>query len=128
MCLPQDHNNGRIESAALTLQYTQCSITIRHVNQQLKSAFFTGLEPASAAVYPSGGNANQLGTDDEVTVLYPHEMLRAGQRWPSDVNPIRRERHLADDAFVAAIGVAKEGFYQLPEWRQLTLKRDCGLF
>ena len=65
---------------------------------------------------------------NEGTALYPAHVLRTGTSWPPDVDPARRERHLQDCDFVAALGVSRDTFAKLAPWRQISLKKECGLF
>lgn len=44
------------------------------------------------------------------------------------MDPARREQHLDDADFMAAMGVTKEAFAGLPAWRKLELKKKAGLF
>lgn len=79
--------------------------------------------PAEAEAAPASTGTNGAGT-----ALYPHDALRVGHDWPADVDPARREQHLDDPGFLAAVGVSKEAFAGLPAWRKLGLKKEAGLF
>ncbi|XP_076003364.1 advillin [Genypterus blacodes] len=47
---------------------------------------------------------------------------------PEGVDPTRKEKYLSDSDFSEVFGISKDEFASLPQWRQLNLKKDNGLF
>lgn len=47
---------------------------------------------------------------------------------PSAVDPSRKEAYLTDDDFQRALGMNKEAFYALKEWKRKDLKKRAKIF
>ncbi|XP_034251142.1 supervillin isoform X7 [Thrips palmi] len=47
---------------------------------------------------------------------------------PDGVDPTRLELYLAPQHFQEMLGMSKEDFMELPQWKQTKLKKDAGLF
>lgn len=59
---------------------------------------------------------------------YPYSSLRAGFKWPTDVDPTAREEHLTCTDFLQVFGISYDDYVQLPLWKRQRLKRDNALF
>jgi hypothetical protein len=66
---------------------------------------------------------NSLGKD-----VYLLRMLVSGVAWPAQVIPGQREDHLSDEEFEKVFRMTRLLFKQLPKFKQVLLKKDCGLF
>lgn len=58
---------------------------------------------------------------------YPLEKLKE-RPLPEGVDPRRLERYLNEEDFVAALGISRVEFKELPIWKQLKLKKEAGLY
>ncbi|XP_073324505.1 advillin [Pagrus major] len=47
---------------------------------------------------------------------------------PEGVEPTEKEKHLSDSDFNDVFGITKDDFASLPQWKQLTLKKEKGMF
>jgi hypothetical protein len=63
-----------------------------------------------------------------ISDTYPYEALKAGVKWPSNVDPARREQFLKDDDFSKIFGMTKEEFRALPIHIRKRMKTEKGLF
>lgn len=60
---------------------------------------------------------------------YPIDLLRAeADSLPQDIDPKRKEVHLAHDDFVAVFKMSFDEFEALPGWRKQELKKKNKLF
>ncbi|XP_026857817.2 advillin isoform X2 [Electrophorus electricus] len=75
-------------------------------------------------------NANQASLEKKTYQPYPPEMLvnkQAGQL-PAGVDPAQKEKYLSDANFQDLFGMSKDGFFSLPQWKQVNIKKKLGLF
>ncbi|XP_070694342.1 advillin [Pempheris klunzingeri] len=47
---------------------------------------------------------------------------------PEGVDPTQKEKHLSDSDFADMFGITKDDFASLPQWKQLNMKKEKGLF
>ncbi|KAG8007915.1 Advillin [Nibea albiflora] len=47
---------------------------------------------------------------------------------PEGVDPTQKEKHLSDSDFSVVFGITKDDYASLPQWRQLNLKKEKGMF
>ncbi|CAB1459286.1 unnamed protein product [Pleuronectes platessa] len=47
---------------------------------------------------------------------------------PEGVDPTKKEKHLSDSDFDSVFGISKDDFAQLPQWKQLKMKKEKGMF
>uniref|UniRef100_A0A3B3YJD6 HP domain-containing protein n=1 Tax=Poecilia mexicana TaxID=48701 RepID=A0A3B3YJD6_9TELE len=61
---------------------------------------------------------------------FPPDMLvnKQPDELPEGVDPSAKEKHLSDADFASVFGLSKDMFVSLPQWRQLKLKKEKGLF
>ena len=76
--------------------------------------------PPNAVLEPA---RTQSGRD-----TWPYEQLRTGVAWPPGVVADERERWLSNEQFEAVLGVSREAWAKLPEWKKGTLRREADLF
>ncbi len=61
--------------------------------------------------------------------IYDLATLQArGEDLPASVDPRKKEQHLSDDDFEGHFGMCKEEFSNLPNWKQVQMKRDLNIF
>ncbi|KAG7218470.1 hypothetical protein INR49_009347 [Caranx melampygus] len=75
--------------------------------------------------------AEQNGAESEAFFQsFPPDTLinRQANELPEGVDPTQKEKHLSDSDFTSLFGITKDEFKQLPQWKQLKLKKDKGLF
>ena len=58
---------------------------------------------------------------------YSYEVLRAGVRWPRNVDPTRREEYLTEAEFRKIFRCEFWEYKEYPKWRQLWLKKERDL-
>ncbi|XP_053171141.1 advillin isoform X2 [Scomber japonicus] len=61
---------------------------------------------------------------------FPPEALvnKLANELPEDVDPTQKEKHLSDYDFNNLFGITKDDFARLPQWKQLKMKKEKGLF
>ncbi|XP_026521317.1 villin-1 [Notechis scutatus] len=61
---------------------------------------------------------------------YPLEKLVnvAPEDLPKDIDPSRKEQYLSEDDFFQIFGMSQRDFAALPSWKQMSLKKEKGLF
>uniref|UniRef100_A0A3B3CTV5 Advillin n=1 Tax=Oryzias melastigma TaxID=30732 RepID=A0A3B3CTV5_ORYME len=61
---------------------------------------------------------------------FPPDMLvnKQASELPEGVDPALKEKYLSDGDFIDVFGVSKDDFVSLPQWKQLKLKKEKGLF
>uniref|UniRef100_A0AAQ5ZYX0 HP domain-containing protein n=1 Tax=Amphiprion ocellaris TaxID=80972 RepID=A0AAQ5ZYX0_AMPOC len=47
---------------------------------------------------------------------------------PEGVDPSQKEKHLSDSDFNCVFGITKDDFASLPHWKQLSMKKEKGMF
>ncbi|XP_054472534.1 advillin isoform X1 [Anoplopoma fimbria] len=47
---------------------------------------------------------------------------------PEGVDPTQKEKHLADSDFNYVFGITKDDFVSMPQWKQLKIKKEKGMF
>jgi hypothetical protein len=68
------------------------------------------------------------GVDDNNAKYYPLAALVSGVAWPSNVDPINREKWLSDDEFYEVFDMTKRDFYDLPRFKRTMLKKEFAMF
>uniref|UniRef100_A0A3B4WN65 Advillin n=1 Tax=Seriola lalandi dorsalis TaxID=1841481 RepID=A0A3B4WN65_SERLL len=66
-----------------------------------------------------------------VSVLpFPPETLvnKLASELPEGVDPTQKEKHLNDSDFSNTFGITKDEFVRLPQWKQLKMKKEKGMF
>uniref|UniRef100_A0A8D0GKU7 Advillin n=1 Tax=Sphenodon punctatus TaxID=8508 RepID=A0A8D0GKU7_SPHPU len=88
-------------------------------------AYFPPQDLNNTSLSPSPGAESSRGCP-----CYPVEVLLAREKddLPEDVDPTKKENYLSYQDFVAVLGIARGDFAALPSWKQLTLKKEKGLF
>lgn len=86
------------------------------------------------------GSAAQNGMEQHVTIVdkstggetkfrcYDYKTLIKTDNLPSGVDPARKEVHLVDSEFQDVFKMSRDAFDDLPQWRQVALKKKVGLF
>ncbi|CAD7701852.1 unnamed protein product [Ostreobium quekettii] len=69
-----------------------------------------------------------LGPSVSGEVAHRYDNLRAGVRWPSNVDPTRREEYLTEEEFKKVFWCSYSEYQQYPQWKQLWLKKEKELF
>lgn len=72
----------------------------------------------------------EIAETEKTYQAFPPDMLinkQAGEL-PEGVDPSEKEKHLSDADFASLFGMTKDEFVGLPQWRQLNLKKEKGLF
>ncbi|XP_011473740.1 advillin [Oryzias latipes] len=61
---------------------------------------------------------------------FPADMLvnKQASELPAAVDPAVKEKYLSDGDFFNVFGISKDDFVRLPQWKQLKLKKEKGLF
>ncbi|XP_019942077.2 advillin [Paralichthys olivaceus] len=61
---------------------------------------------------------------------FPPEALvnKLANKLPEGVDPTQKEKHLSDSDFRSVFGISKDNFVRLPQWKQLSLKKEKGMF
>ncbi|KAM4740369.1 advillin [Anableps anableps] len=119
------------------------------IKQGFEPPTFTGWFAAWDPSKWSGGKSYEelkkdLGEDLTPIVLQPEESAeteKSFQNFPPDmlvnkqpdelpegVDPSEKEKHLSDADFASLFGMSKDDFASLPQWKQLKLKKEKGLF
>ncbi|CAD7697761.1 unnamed protein product [Ostreobium quekettii] len=70
----------------------------------------------------------KLGPSVAGEVAHSYKVLRAGVRWPRNVDPTRREEYLTDEEFAKIFRCSFSEYKEYPQWRQLWLKKERNLF
>eukprot|EP00794_Sanderia_malayensis_P005528 gene5528-6213_t len=61
--------------------------------------------------------------------VYPYSVLRStNYKMPKEVDRSRLEAYLADDEFQQIFHMDKDGFYNMPAWKQRDMKKKVSLF
>ncbi|XP_070758105.1 advillin [Enoplosus armatus] len=59
----------------------------------------------------------------------PDELInKLASELPEGVDPTQKEKHLSDSDFSDVFGITKDDFASLPQWKQLNLKKEKGMF
>ncbi|KAG7318754.1 hypothetical protein KOW79_017228 [Hemibagrus wyckioides] len=106
--------------------------------EQLREELGTMAEAVTITPQAGGGGLTNSGgqssaaaeEDNRVYDPFPLEELinKSAEELPEGVDPARREKHLSDEDFFSVFQMSKDGFYALPQWRQLDMKKKHGLF
>uniref|UniRef100_A0A3B4TH88 Advillin n=1 Tax=Seriola dumerili TaxID=41447 RepID=A0A3B4TH88_SERDU len=61
---------------------------------------------------------------------FPPETLvnKLASELPEGVDPTQKEKHLSDSDFSNTFGITKDEFARLPQWKQLKMKKEKGMF
>uniref|UniRef100_A0A3Q2P4M0 Advillin n=1 Tax=Fundulus heteroclitus TaxID=8078 RepID=A0A3Q2P4M0_FUNHE len=116
------------------------------IKQGFEPPTFTGWFAAWDPLKWSGGKSyeelkKELGEDltpiveespekEKTYESFPPDMLinKEPSELPEGVDPSEKEKHLSDADFSSLFGMTKDDFTSLPQWRQLNLKKEKGLF
>ena len=60
--------------------------------------------------------------------FYPYASLCVGVKWPPDVDPSQREKHLSAQEFRTVFKMSKEEFAKLPPFVRLRMKKEVGMY
>ncbi|XP_059184957.1 advillin [Centropristis striata] len=62
--------------------------------------------------------------------LFPPDDLvnKLASELPEGVDPTKKEKHLSDSDFNDIFGITKDDFATMPQWKQLKLKKEKGMF
>jgi paxillin len=58
----------------------------------------------------------------------PYSALKSKDSIPDGVDPKCKEKYLSEEEFQSVFKMNREAFYAAPQWRQVKLKQDKGLF
>jgi len=83
-----------------------------------------GTELVAGSPEPLNGGEQAAGA----SVRIPVTSLKNGVRWPLWVDPTRREVYLSPEDFAVVFGISREEYGALPDWKQLRMKVEAGLF
>ncbi|XP_056128909.1 advillin [Lampris incognitus] len=75
-------------------------------------------------------NEQNCVENDSSSNMYPPEALinKPANELPEGVDPTHKEKHLSDPDFNKTFGMSRDEFVGLPQWKQLHMKKDKGLF
>ncbi|XP_061584561.1 advillin [Cololabis saira] len=61
---------------------------------------------------------------------FPPDALlnKSASELPEGVDPTQKEKHLSNADFASIFGISKDDFVNLPQWKQLKMKKEKGLF
>ncbi|XP_069012200.1 advillin isoform X2 [Embiotoca jacksoni] len=61
---------------------------------------------------------------------FPPDTLinKSSSELPEGVDPSQKERYLSDSDFSSVFGITKDAFVTLPPWKQLSMKKEKGMF
>ncbi|XP_048856382.1 advillin [Brienomyrus brachyistius] len=62
--------------------------------------------------------------------FHPPEKLvnKLANDLPKGIDPAQKEKYLSDSDFCKVFGISKDNFANLPQWKQLNMKKNKGLF
>ncbi|XP_053569745.1 villin-like protein [Bombina bombina] len=103
----QSHSNGK-------QQYS-------NANQSNSNGIQNAIQGIQNAASVPENNGNEFY--DKVLILN-----KTSDELPEGVDPSRKEMYLSDADFVSILGVPKTQFYQMPKWKQQSMKKEKGLF
>ncbi|XP_071399077.1 advillin [Centroberyx affinis] len=75
-------------------------------------------------------NEQDCAETERIFQSFPPEALvhKRASELPEGVDPARKEKHLSDSDFQDIFGITKEQFGGMPQWKQLSIKKEKGLF
>jgi hypothetical protein len=82
--------------------------------------------PFSNAVIPLLVEENDEGTN--LPTCFPYDALKAGVKWPKNVDPTRREDWLSDDDFKMLFKMSRMEFKSLNKFKRERLKKELLLW
>ncbi|XP_054472535.1 advillin isoform X2 [Anoplopoma fimbria] len=67
---------------------------------------------------------------DKNFLTFPPDDLvnKLASELPEGVDPTQKEKHLADSDFNYVFGITKDDFVSMPQWKQLKIKKEKGMF
>ncbi|KTG31835.1 hypothetical protein cypCar_00035546 [Cyprinus carpio] len=79
---------------------------------------------------PTKVDSGSSGAESKTISQYPPEMLinKLSGELPENVDAAHKERYLSDEDFQTVVGISREEFDSLPQWKQKTIKKEKGLF
>ncbi|XP_063329165.1 advillin isoform X1 [Pelmatolapia mariae] len=92
--------------------------------EELKKEFGDTASPVNVAVEQNGGNSVKSFQS------FPPDALRnkLASELPEGVDPKQKEKYLSDSDFTTVFGMTKDQFVSLPQWKQLKMKKEKGMF
>uniref|UniRef100_A0A096MAR1 Advillin n=1 Tax=Poecilia formosa TaxID=48698 RepID=A0A096MAR1_POEFO len=99
--------------------------------EELKKELGEDLTPIVLQTSEHAGIFQEENAEAEKTFQpFPPDMLvnKQPDELPEGVDPSAKEKHLSDADFASVFGLSKDMFVSLPQWRQLKLKKEKGLF
>ncbi|XP_067287931.1 advillin [Pseudorasbora parva] len=87
-------------------------------------------EELGEVTLPTKITSESAGEETQTVTYYPAELLmnKLAGELPEGVDPAHRERSLSDQDFQAVLGVSREEFDRMPQWKKTSLKKGKGLF
>uniref|UniRef100_A0A8C5HXF9 Advillin-like n=1 Tax=Gouania willdenowi TaxID=441366 RepID=A0A8C5HXF9_GOUWI len=68
-------------------------------------------------------------TEKHFQCFSPEDLINMNaSELPEGVDPSQKEKHLSDSDFSSVFGMTKDDYASLPQWRQLQLKKERGMF
>uniref|UniRef100_A0A3P8SL21 Advillin n=1 Tax=Amphiprion percula TaxID=161767 RepID=A0A3P8SL21_AMPPE len=87
------------------------------------------LGDVASAVYVNTEEKNCVESEKSFQ-CFPLEALvnKLTSELPEGVDPSQKEKHLSDSDFNCVFGITKDDFASLPHWKQLSMKKEKGMF
>uniref|UniRef100_A0A669DK03 Advillin n=1 Tax=Oreochromis niloticus TaxID=8128 RepID=A0A669DK03_ORENI len=89
------------------------------------TGWFTAWDPTKWSVSEQNG-----GNSVKSFQSFPPDALRnkLASELPEGVDPKQKEKYLSDSDFTTVFGMTKDEFVSLPQWKQLKMKKEKGMF
>ncbi|KAL3978091.1 growth differentiation factor 10 [Sarotherodon galilaeus] len=93
--------------------------------EELKKEFGDTASPVNVTVAEQNG-----GNSVKSFQSFPPGALRnkLASELPEGVDPKQKEKYLSDSDFTTVFGMTKDEFVSLPQWKQLKMKKEKGMF
>ncbi|XP_003441393.1 advillin [Oreochromis niloticus] len=93
--------------------------------EELKKEFGDTASPVNVTVAEQNG-----GNSVKSFQSFPPDALRnkLASELPEGVDPKQKEKYLSDSDFTTVFGMTKDEFVSLPQWKQLKMKKEKGMF
>ncbi|XP_005924849.1 advillin [Haplochromis burtoni] len=93
--------------------------------EELKKEFGDTASPVNVTVAEQNG-----GNSVKSFQSFPPDDLRnkLANELPEGVDPKQKEKYLSDTDFTTVFGMTKDEFVSLPQWKQLKMKKEKGMF
>ncbi|XP_063329167.1 advillin isoform X2 [Pelmatolapia mariae] len=91
--------------------------------EELKKEFGDTASPVNVAEQNGGNSVKSFQS-------FPPDALRnkLASELPEGVDPKQKEKYLSDSDFTTVFGMTKDQFVSLPQWKQLKMKKEKGMF